>query len=241
MTEVILKSELHSSRLDKEEELEIMEEGVDALVLEGEDGPSDYRISESWFEQAITGLFYVGGPIYQSADILIRFARYQGAELYLTRESDAEILRNAPLPLRVLGGIAYLVLLMASIVIGLMHGFTSGAIVLFAAFVLPTLSIRLYNTKLNSTDNNRDQIIAQRIEDAANDHERILAIVGAGHANGVQESLPEDYEIDFRKSSATNLGDISVFLLSMVDVLARLFFLYAVILGVFLMIAMLIH
>lgn len=46
MTDVVLKGEIHTSRGDLKEERELLREGVDALVLEGEESKAEYGWSE---------------------------------------------------------------------------------------------------------------------------------------------------------------------------------------------------
>lgn len=233
MTEVILKSEVHSSEADQEEELDILEDGVDALVLEGSEQDAEYGILEFWFWYATTGLFYIAGPVYRSTDeLLIRLARYQGIEIYSTRKSDADILRSAPVSLQGFAGLLYLVLVFASVGVGVVYGIGWGAVTLFFAFFVPVLGLRLYNTYLNPTTSNRDRIMAEKIVEAAENHDQILAIVGAAHARGVRDNLPDKFDVDFRETKSTNLKDISLFLLRMVDVSARLLFVYVALLFV---------
>ncbi|ERG90071.1 MAG: hypothetical protein J07HQW1_00084, partial [Haloquadratum walsbyi J07HQW1] len=104
---VQLKGEIHSSRGDHNKERELMKEGIDALVLEGTENTGDYGVTEGWFQQAIAGMFYILSPLYVSKDILVDFAELQGADVYFTRESDAEVLRNAPFTMRVISASLY--------------------------------------------------------------------------------------------------------------------------------------
>lgn len=66
-----------------------MKEGIDALVLEGTESTGDCGVTEGWFQQAIAGMFYILSPLYVSKEILVDFAKLQGADVYFTRESDA--------------------------------------------------------------------------------------------------------------------------------------------------------
>jgi hypothetical protein len=205
MTDVILKGEFHSSQADHLEELDLMEEGIDALVLEGKEGNAEYRATEGWFQQAVAGLFYVLGPLYISKEILVRFAKYQQAAVYFTRESDAEVLRNAPKLVQMFSAILYYLLLPASIVAGVLKGYLWGTGILFTSFVLPVLFIRVYNSRFNTTERNRDQVMAQKIEKATKTHQTVLAIVGDAHADGVIDALPEDVDVEYRPTKKSGL------------------------------------
>ena len=49
MARVVLKSEIHSSKADLQEEKQLLQEGFDVLILEAPEGDSDYRWWEGWF------------------------------------------------------------------------------------------------------------------------------------------------------------------------------------------------
>jgi len=193
-----LKSEIHTSRGDHDEERKLMRQGVDALVLEGEEDRGDYRLSEAWFEQALSGMFYLLEPIYLSKHILLDLAKLQDAEIYFTRESDAAVLRNAPISVRVVSMSLYFLLLMSSVIVGLLtQDYLTGAAFLAASFFLPVLLIRYYNTSYNSGEENRDRIMAETIQEAAQKHDATLAIVGAHHAEGIRDQLPSELDVEF--------------------------------------------
>jgi hypothetical protein len=209
MSDVILKGEFHSSQADHLEELDLMQEGIDALVIEGNKDDAEYRATEGWFQQALAGMFYVLSPLYISKEILVRFAEYQQATLYFTRESDVEVLRNAPKLVRLFSAVLYFLLLPGSIIAGLFKGYLWGTGVLFISFVLPVLLIRIYNTRFNTAELNRDRIMAQKIEEATDTHETVLAIVGGAHANGVMDALPDEIDVEYhprKKSGITTEG-----------------------------------
>ncbi len=209
MSDVILKGEYHSSQADHREELDLMQEGIDALVIEGNESDAEYRVTEGWFQQAIAGMFYVLSPLYVSKEILIRFAKYQQAAVYFTRESDAEVLRNAPRLVRLFSAVLYYLLLPGSIIVGILKGYLWGTGILFISFVLPVLFIRVYNSRFNTTERNRDQVMAQKIEEASDTHETVLAIVGDAHSEGVIDSLPNDLDVEYhsaKKSGITSKG-----------------------------------
>jgi hypothetical protein len=209
MSDVILKGEFHSSQGDHLEELDLMQEGIDALVLEGNKTDAEYRATEGWFQQAIAGMFYVLSPLYISKEILVRFAEYQDATVYFTRESDAEVLRNAPRLVRLFSAVLYFLLLPGSVISGLLLGYLWGAGILFFSFALPVLFIRIYNSRFNTAERNRDQIMAQKIEEAMDAHDTVLAVVGGAHADGVVDSLPSNLDVEYhppKKDGITTEG-----------------------------------
>lgn len=141
-------------------------------------------------------MFYILGPLYISKEILVDFAELQGANIYLTRETDTELLRNAPLHLRAIPAGLYFLLLSIGLAIGLLTGeYFTGASVLAGDFFLPVLLLRLYNTKFRSNALNRDELMAKKIVDAAKENDTVLAVVGFSHAEGIIESLPETLEL----------------------------------------------
>jgi hypothetical protein len=209
MSEVILKGEYHSSQGDHLEELDLMQEGIDALVLEGNEGDAEYRATEGWFQQALAGMFYVLSPLYISKEILVRFAEYQDATVYFTRASDAEVLRNAPKLVRLFSAVLYFLLLPGSIIAGLLLGYLWGAGILFFSFALPVLFIRIYNSRFNTDERNRDRIMAQKIEEATDAHDTVLAVVGGAHADGVRDALPDNLDVEYhppKKDGITTEG-----------------------------------
>lgn len=205
MPDVVLKGEFHSSRSDHLEELDLMQEGIDALVIEGNEGEADYRATEGWFQQAVAGMFFLLSPLYLSKEILVRFAEYQNAAIYFTRESDAEVLRNAPRLVRMFSAALYYLLLPSSIIIGLLFGYVWGAGALFLSFALPVLFIRVYNSRFNRTEENRDRLMAEMIQDAVEAHGSVFAVVGGAHADGVLEALPNTLEVDYHPPTAEGI------------------------------------
>lgn len=226
---VLLKGEVHSSRRDHHEERELMREGIDALVLEGTADTGDYGVTEGWFQQAMAGMFYILRPLYVPKQILVDFAELQGADVYFTRESDAEVLRNAPFTMRVISASLYFLLLPSSVIIGLVTGdYLSGAGFLAVSFSVPVLLLRWYNMSFTSGDRNRDRIIAQRIAEAAEENDRVLAIVGASHADGVLDRLSNSGEVtyhppEYGRVSKEHLKEVLVPLFRTVSLLLTLY------------------
>lgn len=226
---VHLKGEIHSSRGDHDKERELMKEGIDALVLEGTENTGDYGVTEGWFQQAVAGMFYILSPLYVSKDILVDFAELQGADVYFTRESDAEVLRNAPFTMRVISASLYFLLLPSSVIVGLITGdYLAGAGFLAVSFSVPVLLLRWYNMEFRSGNQNRDEIMAQRIADAAEENDTVLAVVGAGHADGIIDALPKTLNVtyhptEYGRASKEHLKEILIPLFQMFSLLLTLY------------------
>lgn len=230
--EVILKGENHASRADYEEEVELMQEGIDALVLEGSEEDPEWGLTEGWFQQALGGMFYVMKPLYLSKETLVEFAKFQDADVFFTRDSDAEVLRNAPRLIRWFSAFLYFIMLPSSVISGLIWGPVSGAGLLFASFAFPVLTIRIYNSKYSPGKKNRDRIMAGKIMEALETNDSVLAIVGHDHADGVSEVLPEELDVDYHptKSGGLTISGIWDFTVRGFQMFSLLFFLYLVIL-----------
>jgi hypothetical protein len=230
--QVVLKAENHASREDREEELELMREGIDALVLEGNEKDSEWGITEGWFQQAMAGMFYVMEPLYLSKETIVEIAQFQGADVIFTRESDAEVLRNAPRLVRWFSAFLYFIMLPGSVAVGLIWGAVQGAFLLFASFTIPVLTIRIYNTKFSRGEKNRDRLMAGKIMEALESNDSALAIVGADHADGVKDALPDDLDIDFQPTKSRGLTPTNIwdFTVRGFQMFSLLFFLYLAIL-----------
>ena len=230
--QVVLKAENHASREDREEELELMREGIDALVLEGNENAAEWGITESWFQQAVAGMFYVMGPLYLSKEIIVEMARLQGAERFFTRESDAEVLRNAPRLVRWFSAFLYFIMLPSSVIVGLSQGTVAGATLLFASFAIPVLLIRIYNSDFAQGEKNRNRRMAGKIQEALETNDLVLAIVGADHADGVRDALPEYLDVDYHptKSGGLTVSGIWDLMVRGFQMFSLLFFLYLAIL-----------
>jgi hypothetical protein len=74
---VIVKGELHSNMGDLEEEKELVKQGFDVLVLEGQKTESDYGWTDGWFQISLVAFFWLAGRIYVSEEILLDLAETQ--------------------------------------------------------------------------------------------------------------------------------------------------------------------
>lgn len=103
--------------------------------------------------------------VYTDHQILVDIAKGQNADIVYTRESDADILTNSH---SVVVGIAFVMFygsICASMFVGLLVGKASGAGVLLFAGIGPLLLLRVHESF--KSEGNRDQIIAELIEEAA--------------------------------------------------------------------------
>lgn len=202
MSEVILKGELHTSGGDLDEERELVKEGVDVLILEQEDPEieSKYGWFDGWFQWSVILFFWFLETVYLPKTILEDLADYQGADIQYTRESNAEMLDNASPWMKLLGATLFYIILLLSVGLGVVTGpgisklDLYGAGLLFLSVGLPPLVIRIHNMRQSSEDRNRDQIIADKIADAAEDDKRVMAVVGGSHLPGIKGNLPNHIE-----------------------------------------------
>lgn len=197
MTKVTLKREIHSSSGDLEEELALLKEGYDALILEGAETDAEYGIFQSWFPLAMEMMFSTIGRVQQDKSILVEFVEVSGTELIFTRESDAEMLNNAPFLVRQISRITFSLLFAFSLLYGALTGdYFRGALYLLLAAGLPIGIVRFYNMYVRRGDENRDRIMADHIIEASENHDSILVIVGTAHGGGVIKHLPEEFELE---------------------------------------------
>ena len=189
---VVLEGEIHTSESDLEEERELLVEGVDALVLEGEREDADYGLLRSWYATAmsIVGLVLFD-TLYTDHRILVDLAEAQDAELIATRESDAELVENANPLVEVVAAVLFYGIFVGSVFYGLATGDTlGGAVLLLGAALLPVIVLRRHGMNRSASELNRDQIIADKIAEAAEEYNRVVAVVGGDHLDSVAERLP---------------------------------------------------
>lgn len=198
--EVILKGEIHTSESDLDEERELIIEGIDALVIEGEREDAEYGILRSWYSTAmsIVGLVFFD-ILYTDHRILTDLADAQDADVVSTRESDAELLENAHPAVEVVAALLFYGIFVFSIFWGLITGNTTyGAAYLLASAIFPLYLLRSYEMNQGDDESNRDQIITDRIVEAASDSGRVVAVVGSGHVKAIEERLPEFLDVEVR-------------------------------------------
>lgn len=199
MSEVVLKGEIHTSSGDLEEERKLLKEGFGTVVFEGAETDPEYRFYEGWFSLLIVLFDATIGHLYQDKTILRDLAEVQDTSIWFTRESDAEVLRNTPVLIHLLAAFLFYASILVSIIGGTVTGnLVSGSFWLLGAVTIPLLLIRIYNTKLGKGSENRDGIIANVISKAAQENDRVIAIVGAAHVSGIKERLPDDIDVEYK-------------------------------------------
>lgn len=213
---VILKGELHSSVADRRHAVELLGEGVDVVVLEQSATPGRFRPLQGWFYISIALLSWLLGELYQSKEVLVELATMRDIEVVYTRKDDREPLETASTTMNWLAAGLFYLFVPGSLWIGFVTSDPhSGALLLFLGLVLPVLVVRLYNTNRADGPANRDSMIAERIADAAEPGNAVLAIVGAGHLPGVERQLSGRLPLDVRPPeygmySVRHLRDVGV-------------------------------
>lgn len=194
--EVILKGEIHTSESDLSEERELLTEDCDVLVLEGQQEDAEYGLLRSWYATAmnIAGLVLFR-TLYTDHRILSDLANAQGAEVVATRTSDAELVENANPIVEFVAGFLFYGIFSTSVLYGLVTGNTiGGASMLLGSALIPVLLLRYHGMSRKSGSLNRDNIIAEKITEAAEEGGRVVAVVGANHLQGVAAHLPDHIE-----------------------------------------------
>lgn len=199
MPDVVLKGEIHTSTGDLNEKKELVKNGIDTLVLEGESPgkQSEPGWLDGWFSMSTWLFDLVMRNVYVSKDILVDLAEAQNADVVYTRDSNSELIENANRSMKTLSAILFYLLVAAGLVWGYNTGdLVSGAAILFIGVLAPILLLRIYNTKLAGDELNRDQIIADKIVDASENSSRVVAVVGEEHVEGVNRRLPSELQVD---------------------------------------------
>lgn len=201
MADVVLKGEIHTSNGDLNEEKELVKNGIDTLVLEG-DSPgkqSDPGWLDGWFSISTWLFDLVLGNVYVSKDILVDLAEAQDADVVYTRDSNSELIDNTNRIVKTVAALLFYILVAGSLVLGYTTGdLVSGAAVLMMGVLVPILLLRAYNTKMAEGEMNRDQIIADKIVAASEESSRVVAVVGKEHVEGVNRRLPSELQVDTR-------------------------------------------
>lgn len=190
MVDVVLKGELHTSPADLEEAKGLLLDGVDVLVLEGSATPrSAAELTSGWFALSVASLFWVLDSVYVSHELLEELATAQGTEIIYTRQSDSAIADNVSFPVKALAGVAFYLLIPASIWTGFITGSqVFGAYLLFLGLVMPVGIVRTFDSR--GRQDNREGYIADEIRRACARDATVLAVVGAAHLDGVRARLP---------------------------------------------------
>lgn len=191
--EVIVKGEYHSSRGDQAHEREILTEGVDHLVLEGPEEDAEYGLFQQWYALLMLLTEYLFFRVfYTDSSVLEDIAKAQDAEVVKTRESDAAILENSHIPVRVFAAVLFLVLFFGAALFGIAGVHFYGVSLLILSAMLPPLVLRLDESTRSS--GSRNELMANKIADAAEEGGCVVAVVGDSHADEVCDHLPESID-----------------------------------------------
>jgi len=206
MSDVTIKGEIHASRGDLEEERDILAEGVDTLVIEGSsEDETGVSWLHAWFEVAMMIFEYLfAESLYTDHQTLVDIAKGQNADVVYTRETDSDLIDNSH---KLVKGIAFVLfygLGFLSALFGIFGLQFYGAGTLLLAGLGPVLLLRIYETK--KAGDNRDRKIAEKIEEAAEGGDRVVAVMGNTHAKKVPDYLPEDMDFEMREPSYSFLS-----------------------------------
>lgn len=233
-TEVIIKGEIHTSRGDLDHERELLVDGVDHLVLEGSAEDAEYGLLQHWYGTAMLLSEYLFmRPVYPDKSVLEDLTEAQGGEVRATRESDASVLENSHVLVRVTAAVGFFVLFFGAAFAGITGNDIQGVSLLIGSGLVPLILLRVHESRRPS--GSRDEQMAELIADAAEEGGRVVAVVGEGHADRVCEFLPEGLDPERERPvypavSWQHLGDIAypAFLsMSVLWVFYSLFVVYA--------------
>jgi hypothetical protein len=189
-SEVVIKGEVHTSRGDFDEERNLLAEGVDTLIIEGQREQAELGWLHGWFGIAMLIFEHLFAHfLYTDQQMLVDIAEGQGAEIRYTRDSDADLLRNSHALVVALAFASFYFLIFLSAVFGLLlDNQVNGAACLVGSGLVPILLLRVHETV--KVKGNRDQKIAEKITKAANPGDRVVAVLGHQHAKNVPQYLP---------------------------------------------------
>ena len=198
MSEVIIKGEVHASRGDFKKARELLAEGVDTLVIEGSEKETEVGLLHSWFGVAMIIFEYLFASfLYTDHQTLVDIAEGQGAEVLYTRETDTALIENSHKLVVGTAFILFYILLIASAGLGMLGSRVAGAATLLLAGLFPIFILRIYETRVISE--NRDEKIAEKLQDAVEDGGRVIAVMGNSHAKRMPELLPKELDPDIRE------------------------------------------
>lgn len=189
--EIIIKGEVHTSKADLDEEREILVEGVDYLILEGQAEEADYSLTQQWYGWIMLIFQYLfARQIYADKTILKDLADAQEADIKYTRETDLDVLHNSHLLVQIFAVVLFFVLLTYSLYVGMDGRVLQGAGWLFVSSLLPLLTLRIHESR--RSEGSRDEMIAEQITEAFREGGRVVAVVGHEHAKNIPDYLPDN-------------------------------------------------
>jgi hypothetical protein len=228
---VVLKSEMHTSRGDLEEELELLQEqDFDALVLEDAKENVEEIPEPALVDRIVQFPFFFIGPIYTDNTPLLAAANKSRTDLYYTRESNGDVVEDLPTPIPELVQGVWLLMLLATVVLAAGTGVhVVGSMAAYVGlFVLP-IGIRAARGRFFE-DKNRNKMMANTIREAHDSSGRTLAILGNRHTDDVAEYLPDDLvdnrvELAYSLKSWRGLREIAPKLMVSLYLIASVWFL----------------
>jgi len=200
-TEVIVKGELHSSRSDLNESIDLIEDGVDHLIIEDAERRADYPQRHLWFQLQMwlfTHFFF--NRFYTDHTILKDIADQYDANVIKTRSSNSALLNNASRADITTAFLVSFTFITGGVLVGyLFSGWWSlltGAGSFTLGMIAAPLLLRVEESERE--DDNRDELIAGKVADAAEAGGRVVAVIGDKHRQPVVENLPEWVDSDPR-------------------------------------------
>ena len=205
--DILIKAEEHMSRSDLKQELGLIRTGeFSAVVFEGARESVEEISTPSLFDRMVRfSLFFLGMMSTDSKPLLAAAGRTDTTPYY-TRERDGDVIDELH---NVLSGFAvgiFIVFILLSVIFSIPQFstdqsyrydtlFRGVSFVMFAGAFFTPLAVRYYRTQFAS-NTDRDQIMADRIVKAYRETDGdVLAIVGAKHADGVRDYLPENCSV----------------------------------------------
>lgn len=167
--------------------------GVDHLVLEGSEKEAKYGLFQQWYAFAVLLTEYLFFQVfYTDSSVLEDVAKAQDAKVVKNRKSDAAILENSHILVRVFAAVLFLVLFFGAALFGIAGVHFYGVSLLILSVMLPPLVLRIHESTRFS--GSRNELMAGKIADAAKIGGRVVAVVGNSHADDVCDHLPESID-----------------------------------------------
>lgn len=203
-TQIIIKSEQHSSRADFDQERELLRDGVDHLIIEEAKEEAHFRPKQYWFALLLwimKNFFF--RVFYSNNGALKDIAIAQGANVQSTRESNVSVVENAGFIQKLVSVVIFSTCIFFSAYIGtvgLEWGTNSWNYLISVALLPLGVLYPVFIIRNSDSDNkagNRDEIIADKITNSAKQGGIVVAVLGNHHAKEVYEYVSEEYDPEF--------------------------------------------